>query len=91
MREREKKRKRNKGNRRLGDQKNSFKAKFKWFGLKHLDPLGITLLKRVAAAATKTLRVFSRNGSIVQIIVLILKTQITQDLQEFSFAWRVTS
>lgn len=33
----------------------SFKAKFRWFGLEYLDPLGITLLKRVAAAATKTL------------------------------------
>lgn len=46
---------RGKGSRPPDDQKKSFKAKFKWFGLEYLDPSGITLLKRVAAAATKTL------------------------------------
>lgn len=40
------------------------------------------MLKRVAAAATKTLEetlLFSKNGSVVQIALLTLKTQITQD------------
>lgn len=34
-----------------GDQKKSFQAKFKSFGLKHLAPSGITLLKRVASSS----------------------------------------
>lgn len=46
---------RGKGSRPPDDQKKNFKAKFKWFGLKYPDPSGITLLKRVVAAATKTL------------------------------------
>lgn len=40
-----------KGSRPQGDQKKSFQAKFKSFGLKHLAPSGITLLKRVASSS----------------------------------------